>query len=601
MATAVGEHTTGTASGSVRAPRRRGRPGLSIQSKLLIMLLGVSLVSSVVVGAIGYVNGRESLREAAFDQLTTVRELRVEAIETAVTGTIKGVTLDSRNLSAQTASKALNAAFAELESQPISAEQEAELQAYYADTFNPQLEEATGDAYSPTAFLPASNAGKWLQYNYTAQFADFDAALLDDSPLTPGSAFGSAAEQYGDYLSRLVQQVGYEDVLFLNLDGDVVYSAYKGTDLGTNILDGQYRDSVLADAYRDVLATNSVSAVEVTDFERWIPSLNVPTMWVVSPIGNDSAISGMMAAQVPLALINDTMTGDQQWAQQGLGETGEVYLAGEDHLMRSASRELIEDPEQYRDDVISNGTAPDVADRAVEVGGSVLIQPVTTTSVDSALRGETGTRISTSYLGRENLTSYSPVEIEGLHWVAIARIDSDEAFAPVTDFTRNLILSTLGIMLAVSILSLLLAQVFTRPIRRLVDAVRRVAGGDLAVQVPTGSRDEFNDLGVAFNDMATSLRIKQDLIDEQQTENKKLLHTLMPEGHTALTRERALATTIATQVLTVLVVPLATLDTLVRSRPRLAAEIGQSLEIKRKLAGEALATAGISRALLRRD
>ncbi len=69
-------------------------------------------------------------------------------------------------------------------------------------------------------------------------------------------------------------------------------------------------------------------------------------------------------------------------------------------------------------------------------------------------------------------------------------------------------------------------------------------------------------------------------------------------GQTALTRERTLTTSIAADILTVLVVPLATLDDLVRSRPRLAAEIGESIEIKRRLAGEALASAGIVRGRL---
>ncbi len=58
--------------------------------------------------------------------------------------------------------------------------------------------------------------------------------------------------------------------------------------------------------------------------------------------------------------------------------------------------------------------------------------------------------------------------------------------------------------------------------------MHRVAEGDLDVQVPQSSRDEFGDLGSAFNDMASSLRIKQELIEEQQKENEKLLHTLMP-------------------------------------------------------------------------
>ena len=494
------------------------------------MLLAVSLLSALVVGLIGYSSGRESLRKAAFDQLTTVRELRVSALEDTMANVSKGVVLDSRNLSAQTASRLLNEGFENLQSRSLTTAQEAELQKYYAETFVPQLVTATGQSYGPAAFMPTSNAGRWLQYHYTAQFTDFDKALDVDDANDGGTPFSKAAQQYGDYLSRLVKQVGYEDVLFLNLKGDVVYSAYKGVDLGSNVTTGPYRDTMLATAYRDVLATNSVSAVRTTDFERYIPSLNVPTTWVLSPIGNDRGVVGVMAAQVSLDTINNVMTGNQQWQQQGLGRTGEVYVAGEDFLMRSTSRELVENPEQYRADVIAAGTAPEIADRAVAVKGSVLIQPVRAASVEAALRGQSGTWIATGYLGRENLTAYGPVDINGLHWVAVARIDTEEAFAPVTEFTRNLVLSTLGIMLGVSVLSLLLAQVFTRPIQRLSAAVRRVGAGDLDVDVPSGSRDEIGDLGAAFNDMASGLRVKQALIDEQQGENRRLLHNLMPQS-----------------------------------------------------------------------
>lgn len=509
--------------------KRARRGGLSIQSKLLIMLLAVSVISSVIVGVIGYVSGRESLRAAAIDQLTTIREMRVDELEHTVGGVQSGVALDSRNLSAQTLSKLLNAGWDELQTRELTPEQEAELEAYYAETFIPDLEARTGDSYSPTAFIPQSRAGKWVQYHYTAQFADFDEALATPGA-DDGTAYSAAAARYGDYLSRLVETVGYEDLLVMNLDGDVVYSAYKGVDMGSNLLEGPFRESLLADAYRDVVATNSVSTVETTDFERWVPSLNVPSMWVVSPIGNDTEVTGVLAAQIPIETINDAMTGDGRWKEQGLGDTGEVYLVGQDHLMRSISRMLVEDPEEYAAKVISAGTPPEIAERAVAVSGTVLLQPIDTPPVQEALKGRTGAGVSTSYLGDENITAYTPVEIEGLNWVAVARIDTAEAFAPVADFTRTLVLSLLAIVLAVSVLSLLLAQVFTRPIRKLVDAVRRVAGGDLAVQVPIGSRDEIGDLGSAFNDMASSLRIKQELIEEQQIENQKLMLTLMPEA-----------------------------------------------------------------------
>lgn len=519
-----------------RAPkgrRRRARPGLSIQSKLLVMLLGVSLVSSLIVGAIGFVNGRQSLHDSAVDQLITIRSMRAAEMTNAIEGIRSGASMDSRNLSAQSMSTALNDAFAQLQQQTIAPEQEQRLRDYYADRFIPQLEEAAGDEYGESAFIPESTAGRYLQLQYTVRNEDFDAdydELLDSNDSGDGTAYSQAADRYGDYFGRLIRDAGYEDALLLNLDGDVVFSAYKGVDLGTNVNTGPYRDSAFAEAYRSVIATNSVDAVELTDFERWIPSLNVPSMWVLSPVGNASRITGAIAFQISLDAINDVMTGGEDWKAQGLGDTGEVYLVGRDDLMRSNSRKLIEQPDTYEQRIIDGGTPPTIARRVTEVGGTVLLQPVRTFAVDEAQAGRSGTTTGRDYVGGDSVTAYAPLPVEGLDWVVIARIDEAEAFAPVAEFTRNVLLSLLGILLGVSLLSLLLAQVFTRPIHRLVGAVHRVAEGDLDVQVPQGSRDEFGDLGSAFNDMASSLRIKQDLIDEQRIENEKLLHTLMPES-----------------------------------------------------------------------
>lgn len=519
---------------------RGARPGLSIQSKLLIMLLGVSLVSSVIVGAIGFVNGRQGLHDAAVDQLITIRSMRAAEITDAIEQVKDSASLNSRNLSAQTLSRELNAAFDELQQRELSPEQSERLEKYYADTFIPELEKRASEEYGDSAFIPESNAGRYLQAQYTVRNEDFDAdydELLQFNDAGDGTAYSAAAERYGDYFTRLITRAGYEDALLLNLEGDVVFSAYKGVDLGTNLNTGPYRDTAFAQTYRDTIATNSVDSVGMTDFERWIPSMNVPSIWVVSPVGNESRITGAIAFQVPLSQINDVMTGREGWKQQGLGDTGEVYLVGRDDTMRSTSRRLVEDPKDYVERLIAGGIAPTVAKRIGEVKGTVLLQPVDTFGVAQAQAGRSGTVIGRDYIGGDSVTAYAPLDVEGLDWVIIARIDSAEAFAPVAEFTRNVLLSLLGILLGVSLLSLLLAQVFTRPIHRLVGAVHRVAEGDLDVQVPQGSRDEFGDLGSAFNDMASSLRVKQQLIDEQRAENDKLLHTLMPERVAARYRQ----------------------------------------------------------------
>ncbi|THG34528.1 HAMP domain-containing protein [Glaciibacter flavus] len=511
---------------------------MSIQSKLLIMLLAVSLVSAIVVGVIGFINGRDSLRASAFHQLTTIRELRGEEIQREFSSLQLGVQLDSRNASAVDATTALVDGFAQLQSSTLSADDESKLNDFYAEQFVPALEKRSGNSYSPDAFVPATPAGRYLQAHYTdgRAYDDYDAGLaLDDAG--DGSAWSAASAQYNPYFKGLVDDLGYEDVLVMNREGDVVYSAYKSVDLGVSMKEEPYTNSALTQAFDQVMRNGSLDEVVTTDFERYLPSLNVPTAWVVSPVGSATNIVGAMAVQIPITQINSVMTGNEKWSAQGLGTTGEVYLAGPDKTMRSVSRLLTEHPKRYAATVVDNGTSPAVAKRIVAVKGTVELQPVDFEGTRRALQGKSGTAITADYTSSDSLVAYAPLQIDGLNWVIVAHMDAAEAFAPVDEFTRNLVISTLALLLIVSMLSLLLAQVFTRPVRRLVDAVRAVAAGDLTVRVPAVAHDEFGDLGRAFNDMSASLRTKQDLIDEQRTENEKLLLTLMPESMAKRYRE----------------------------------------------------------------
>jgi hypothetical protein len=170
-----------------------------------------------------------------------------------------------------------------------------------------------------------------------------------------------------------------------------------------------------------------------------------------------------------------------------------------------------------------------VAKRQVAIGESVLLQPVTNTAAALALAGQTGITTGQSYLGPEALLAYQPLSLPGLQWALVATIDKSESMAPVNAFARHVALSTAGVVLGVCLLALLFSRILTRPVRRLSAAVRRVTGGELGITVPVTSRDEFGELASAFNDMSGSLKTKQQLIDEQRSENDRLLGSLMPE------------------------------------------------------------------------
>ena len=435
----------------------------------------------------------------------------------------------TRGLTAVQALKAFEAAFHELDTATIDAAHEQALNDYYANTFVPNLNKNYGTTSLPDVFIPKSPAQRYLQAWYTAQFNDdFDKALAT-SDAGDGSDWTKANIQYNDFFRQLVEKGGYEDALLIDTDGDVVYSAYDAGDLATNIVDGPYSRSLLGDAFQKAMTSNAVDFVTTTDLERYQPSYGVPTAWAVSPIGDGEQVYGALALQIPLDAVNNVMTGNKNWVRDGLGKTGETYLVGPDHLMRSSSRLVLEDPKEFGRQAVAGDTAPDVAARAARVGGTVLIEPVTTPQVDRALRGQTGEMISRDYLGNEVLAAYAPLQLGDLNWVVIAEIDTDEAFAPVDDFARRMVLTTAAIIVAVALASLLLAQIFSRPIKRMLVGVRRVAGGELGAQVPSSTTDEFADLASAFNDMSRSLQLKQDLLDAEQAEHQRLLLSMMPE------------------------------------------------------------------------
>jgi hypothetical protein len=299
----------------------------------------------------------------------------------------------------------------------------------------PKLARNFGTETLPDVFIPKSPAQRYLQAWYTAQFNDdFDRALAT-SDAGDGSEWTQANIKFNGFFRQLVEKGGYEDALLIDPDGNVVYTAYDAADLGTNIVDGPYSRSLLSDAFKDAISSNAVDFVTTTDLERYQPSYGVPSGWAVSPVGDSENVYGVMALQIPLDAINNVMTGDKGWARDGLGNTGETYLVGPDHLMRSSSRLVLEDPKAFERQAVDSGTAPDVAARAARVGGTVLIEPVNTPQVDRALRGQTGEMISRDYLGNEVLAAYAPLNLGDLNWVVVAEVDSSEAFAPVDDFT----------------------------------------------------------------------------------------------------------------------------------------------------------------------
>ncbi len=78
------------------------------------------------------------------------------------------------------------------------------------------------------------------------------------------------------------------------------------------------------------------------------------------------------------------------------------------------------------------------------------------------------------------------------------------------NFLRRLLATSLLFMFGI-MLTFFLAQRYTMPIRRLVEGVKRVSGGDLTVTMPVETRDEIGELAESFNEMVNQLREREHL------------------------------------------------------------------------------------------
>ena len=513
-----------------RFPSMQGLRSMGFQSKLLIMLLVVSVLSVLTAGVIGYLSGTDSLRNAEYQRLTQLRESRSREVTSFYNTIANASDVLTAAPSTIAAMRDFTGAFAELQKAPLPPNARESIDRYYADVFDKGLEKSTGKAADGQLYRPTSNAQAYLQALYTVPAnGDFAASAKIRTAGDP-SAWSAVNARNQEFFADFVQRFNFDDAMLIDPDGNVVYSVAKQVDLGANILKAPFKTTNLAEGFGRALRAASMTDVIFTDFEEYSPNYGKPTQWVLTPVGDNGGIYGVLAMQLSVDALNSLMTGDEGWEKDGLGKTGETFLAGPDKLMRSTARVLLTDPERFEREVVAHGTPEDVAKREVELKTSVLLQPLgDSTSVREGLAGNSGVRTGTGYLGQEALSAYAPLKIPGLQWAIVARTDESEALAPVSKFARNVALSTGAIVLLVCLLALLFARILTRPIKQLASAVQKVSGGDLGVRVPVTSRDEIGDLSTAFNDMSASLQTKQMLIDEQSKENEALLSSLMPE------------------------------------------------------------------------
>lgn len=146
--------------------------------------------------------------------------------------------------------------------------------------------------------------------------------------------YSTVHAQYHPLFKAYIEAYGYSDLLLVEPNtGNIIYSVNKADDFATSLLHGQYANSPLNNVFRKVLFANKPNLTTLEDFAYDEVSQAV-ALFIASPIFEDSKLKGVLILQIPLAAIDAIMH-----KHSGLGNDCETILvSATDFSQRSYSR-----------------------------------------------------------------------------------------------------------------------------------------------------------------------------------------------------------------------------------------------------------------------
>ncbi|MBE9065654.1 HAMP domain-containing protein [Leptolyngbya cf. ectocarpi LEGE 11479] len=503
---------------------------LSVKSKLPMLILGVSFGAISVMGYLGWHRNKITIKNDAINHLTSVRASKAHQVEHHFNVVKNKVDILAQNHMVIESMIKFKRGFKKLDQIYIPEQWDTELKTFYDQEFFPNLAKNLTTTPSYDLYQPRSQAERYLHHHYIAQnpFPIGEKYKLADAK--NGSEYSEFHAEFHETLTELIQKFRFYDLLLIDYQtGDVVYSVIKETDIGTNLVNGAYQDSNLAEVVRRVQEHPEKGAVQVVDFQAYHPSYGEPVIFMAAPIYNGPHEVGILAVQLNVEQLNEITTGFKDWENDGLGRTGETFLLGADGYMRSTSRYLIEQPEKYRKALRRSGASDDTVQLVESLGTPILFQKIDNEATARALGGEDGfTIVSDPFHGDTVFASYAPLNLNGLNWVILTEMDANEIYRPLHQLQAYLLTATIIIMLLVTIVANAMTHQLLAPANRLTEALDKIGQDDGEVNIPGDSEGVFGRLGQQVNRLMARLKQTTQAVTQQKLENEKLLLNLMP-------------------------------------------------------------------------
>ena len=486
--------------------------GLGLRSKFLFVLLGSTIVCILATAYQSLSLSKSALDHSLNQQLVSLRSSRVEQVQTYFREKSAQVSVFSNTPSVIDAMREFSDSMSLLEHYNVSLglEELTKLISHYQTNLVPQLEAITGEVSITNRYVPKTNAGRYLQYHYIVD----NPAPIGSKQLyefaADGSYYSDLHHKYHSNMLKMLEGFGFYDLFFIDpIKNNIVYSVFKELDFATSLHNGPYSETKLANIVRRVIQDPVKGKVIISDFQAYEPSLGQAAGFLATPIFDGAEFLGVLAAQIPVSQLNDILTNQKNWVRDGLGETGEVYLVGNDKLMRSDSRFLNQSTSKEKD---SSEASPIPS-------SSILKQKVNNEAVTDAIRGNTDIIITKGYNNYPIISAYAPLNVRGLDWFVVAEKGQEEALEPITNIQKTLLTGGSITVAIMTLYGLFVSNLFVGPLQSVLSHAEKLISGEKTEPLNSKRRDEF---GLLTQDMNTI----SDLLNNQQEQNreqKKLL------------------------------------------------------------------------------
>ena len=485
---------------------------MTIKMKVLATVVGLLLLLATVIASIVVVESSDAMMEANFEKMESVKVAKHGEIESYL-GYIGGLLT---SLSAQEGTKdafvSLRDGFYKLSDELNLNQDEVRnaLRSNFSSEYIPSVNyEVPNSAQrkSIDSYIPTDKNGQVAQYIFIVKNS---AKLGEKNEMNYNPSYDcdymKAHKRYHQQFNKFLNAYSLYDIFMADLNGNLIYTDFKEKDYATNIKNGVYSDTGIANAYKKALTMNE-GEIAFDDFKPYEPSYNSPAAFIATPIFINGERKGVLIFQMPVDIINSIMRFNDHFKEAGLGESGECYLVGSDYMMRSNSR-----------------FQSDIDDKVVkDLGTTIGVWKVKTKSTEAVFNGnKSGKGIIDDYRGVSVLSVYDTVNVYGTtKWAIVAEIDEAEVMEPANQLRNSILIASLVILIVAVALSILLVNiVMVRPLKELEKRAQDLAQGegDLTQRLEIVGKNEISIVSQHINGFIE--KVQDTIIQAKETSNE---------------------------------------------------------------------------------